>query len=320
MAESTASETTVVQYSRFGGPEVLELVSVPRPVPGEGQVLVEVRAVGVNPIDAKLRSGGRASAPLTKPRGTGTDVSGVVVQLGPDVDGWSQGDEVIASVSGAYATHVVASVGKLTRRPIEWSWEQAAAVGIPVGTAYQSLRSLGVSAGQTLLVHAGSGAVGQAAIQFAVAWGATVVATAGQARHERVRELGGVPVEYGTGLLERVRAAAPQGIDVVLDAAGTDEALETSFALVADRHSIGTIVVGARAAELGIRAWSGGSPAPLTDEEQRMRREGIAVAAGLAREGRFSVEVALTLPLAEASQAQRLVETHEAPGKIVLLP
>jgi len=314
------SETTVVRYSRFGGPEVLELLSVERPVPAEGQVLVEVRAVGVNPIDAKLRSGGRTSAPLTKPRGTGTDASGVIVELGPGIDGWAVGDEVIASVSGAYATQVVASAGKLTAKPVEWSWEQAAAVGIPVGTAYQTLRSLGVSAGKTLLVHAGSGAVGQAAIQFAVAWGATVIATAGQARHDRVRALGGIPVEYGTGLVERVRAAAPQGIDLVLDAAGTDEALEASFELVEDRHSIGTIVAGARAAELGIQAWSGGNPVPLTDEEQRLRREGIAVAAGLAREGRFDVEVALTLPLAEAAQAQRLVETHEAPGKIVLLP
>jgi len=314
------SETTVVRYSRFGGPEVLELVPVERPVPAEGQVLIEVRAVGVNPIDAKLRSGGRSSAPLTKPRGTGTDASGVIAQLGDGVDGWSVGDEVIASVSGAYATHVVASVGKLTAKPAEWSWEQAAAVGIPVGTAYQVLRSLGVTEGKTLLVHAGSGAVGQAAIQFAVAWGATVVATAGQARHERVRALGGVPVEYGKGLVDRVRAAAPQGIDLVLDAAGTDEALEASFELVSDRHNIGTIVVGARAAELGIQAWSGGNPVPLTDEEQRLRREGIAVAAGLAHEGRFDVEVALTLPLAEAAQAQRLVETHEAPGKIVLLP
>jgi NADPH:quinone reductase-like Zn-dependent oxidoreductase len=314
------SESTVVQYSRFGGPEVLELVPVPRPVPGTGQVLVEVRAIGVNPIDAKLRSGLRASAPLTRPRGTGTDVSGVVVQLGAGVDGWSLGDEVIASASGAYATHVVASVGSLTRRPAEWSWEQAASVGIPVGTAYQTLRSLGLTAGRTLLVHAGSGAVGQAAIQFAVAWGAAVIATAGQARHDRVRELGGIPVEYGTGLLERVRAAAPQGIDLVLDAAGTEEALETSFALVSDRHNIGTIVVGARAAELGIQAWSGGNPVPLTEEELALRREGIAAAASLAREGRFDVEVALTLPLSEAAQAQRLVESHEAPGKIVLLP
>ena len=321
MTETPADTgTTAVRYSRIGGPEVLELVEVERPRPGGGEVLIEVRAVGVNPIDAKLRGGVRPSAPFDGPRGTGTDLAGVIVELGGGVAEWSVGDEVIASASGAYATRVVASADKIDRRPAEWSWEQAASVGIPVSTAYQALRSLGVGEGSTLLVHGGSGAVGQAAIQFAVAWGATVIATSGQARHERVRALGGIPVEYGDGLADRVRAAAPEGVDVVLDAAGTDEALRVSFELVADRDRIGTIVVGARAAELGIRAWSGGNPLPLTAEEKRLRREGVAAAAVLATEGRFDVEVALTLPLAEAAQAQRLVESGEAPGKIVLLP
>ena len=314
------AETTVVQYSRIGGPEVLEFVTVPLREPAAGEVVVEVLAIGVNPIDGKLRSGKRKTPPITEPRRVGSDASGVISAVGPGVDDWAVGDEVIVGISGACATFVVASVDALDRKPKEWSFEQGAAVGVPVSTAYQALKSLGLEAGETLLVHAGSGAVGQAAIQFAVAWGATVVATAGPIRQERVRELGGIPVEYGDGLVERVREAAPQGIDVVLDGAGTDEALAASFELVSDRSRIGTIVVGARAAELGIRAWSGGNPVPLTDEEQRLRREGIAVAAGLAHEGRFDVEVALTLPLAEAAQAQRLVETHEAPGKIVLLP
>jgi len=314
------AEATVVQYSEFGGPEVLRLVSVPRPVPSAGQVLVEVLAVGVNPIDGKLRAGKRASAPIAEPRGVGSDASGVIVEVGDGVDGWAVGDEVIVSTSGAYATFLAVDPARLDHKPEEWSFEQAAAVGIPVSTAYQVLRSLGVTSGTTLLIHGGSGAVGQAAIQFAVAWGATVVATAGQAREERVRELGGVPVGYGPGLVDRIRAAAPQGIDVVLDAAGTDEALEASFELVGDRSRIGTIVVGARAAELGIRAWSGGNPVPLSEEEKRLRREGVAAAAELARKGEFDVEVALTLPFDEAAEAQRLVDSHEARGKVVLLP
>jgi len=312
--------TTVVQYSRIGGPEVLELVEVERPVPSGGEVLIDVEAVGVNPIDSKLRAGIRPTPPFDTPRRTGSDLSGVIAGLGDGVEGWAVGDEVIASAGGAYATQVVASAARLDRKPPQWTWEQAASVGIPVSTAYQALRSLGVGEGTTLLIHGGSGAVGQAAIQFAVAWGATVVATSGQTRHERVRAIGGIPVEYGDGLVGRVRAAAPQGVDVVLDAAGTDEALEASFELVADRSRIGTIVAGARAAELGIRAWSGGNPVPLTEEEQQLRREGVAVAAQLAAQGRFDVEVALMLPLAEAAQAQRLVESGEAPGKIVLLP
>jgi len=314
------AETTVVQYSRIGGPEVLEFVTVPLREPAAGEVVVEVLAIGVNPIDGKLRSGKRKTPPITEPRRVGSDASGVISAVGPGVDDWAVGDEVIVGISGAYATFVVASVDALDRKPEEWSFEQGAAVGVPVSTAYQTLKSLGLEAGETLLVHAGSGAVGQAAIQFAVAWGATVVATAGPIRQERVRELGGIPVEYGDGLVERVREAAPQGIDVVLDGAGTDEALAASFELVSDRSRIGTIVVGARAAELGIQAWSGGKPEPLTDEEQRLRREGVAVASVLAAEGRFDVEVGQALPFAQAAEAQRLVDSGEAVGKVVLLP
>ena len=310
---------TVVQYSRVGGPEVLEFASIARPEPSVGEVLVEVLAIGVNPIDGKLRAGIRKSPPITEPRRTGSDASGVIVELGDGVEDWAVGDEVIVSTSGAYATFLAVGVDRLDRKPGEWSFEQAAAVGIPVSTAYQALRSLSVAAGQTLLVHAGSGAVGQAAIQFAVAWGATVVATASEPRHERVRELGATPVEYGPGLVARVRAAAPQGIDVVLDAAGTDEALSASFELVGDRDRIGTIVVGARAEELGIRAWSGGNPVPLSDEEQRLRREGVGAAAALAAQGKFDVEVAEALPFDRAAEAQRRIESGEARGKIVLL-
>ena len=314
------AETTVVQYSRIGGPEVLEFVDVPRPVPAPGEVLVEVLAIGVNPIDGKLRSGFRKTPPITAPRGTGSDASGVIVELGDGVVDWAVGDEVIVSTTGAYATFLAVPVDRLDRKPDEWSFEQAAAVGIPVATAYQALKSLDLTAGQTLLVHGGSGAVGQAAIQFAVAWGATVVATASAERQERVRELGGIPVEYGPGLVERVREVAPDGIDIVLDGAGTDEALAASFELVSDRSNIGTIVVGARAAELGIRAWSGGNPVPLSDEEKRLRREGVAVASGLALEGRFDVEVTETLPFDQAAEAQRRIEAGESRGKIVLLP
>ena len=314
------AETTVVQYSRIGGPEVLEFATLPLADPSAGEVVVEVLAIGVNPIDGKLRSGLRPTPPITTPRRVGSDASGVIVAVGPGVDDWAVGDEVIVSTSGAYATFLLVSADRLDRKPDEWSFEQAAAVGVPVSTAYQALKSLGVSAGDTLLVHGGSGAVGQAAIQFAVAWGATVVATAGPLRQERVRELGGIPVEYGDGLVERIRDAAPEGIDVVLDAAGTDEALAASFELVPDRDRIGTIVVGARAAELGIRAWSGGNPVPLSEEELRLRREGVAVASVLAAEGRFEVEVAQALPFAQAAEAQRLVDSGEAGGKVVLLP
>ena len=259
---------TVIQYARFGGPEVLEAAEYPDPVPGEGKVRIDVKAAGVNPIDWKLRQGTRPSDPIEKPRRLGLDVSGVVSVVGEGVEDWSVGDEVVVrGASGGYASEIVASAGKLVRKPANVSFEHAAALGVPAGTAYQAVASIGAGDGDVLLIHGASGAVGQAAIQFARARGVTVVGTASPRNLDRVRELGAIALEYGDGLVERVREAVPQGVGYVLDMAGTDAALQASFELVADRSHIGTIVVGAKAAELGIKAWSGGSPVPLTPEE-----------------------------------------------------
>ncbi|GLK16435.1 NADP-dependent oxidoreductase [Herbiconiux flava] len=319
-----------IQYRTLGGPEVLEFVTVPTPVAPHGGVVVETRAIGVNPIDVKLRSGLRPSPPITAPRVPGSDAAGVIVSVaetgagadaGADAGAWTVGDEVIVrDAAGAYRTHVPASAAQLVAKPAAVGWNEAAGIGIPVGTAYQALRSLGVDAGQTLLVHGGSGAVGQAAIQFARDRGAAAVATASARNLDRLRELGAIAVEYGEGLLERVQDAAPDGIDRVLDAAGTDEALDVSFALVPDRSHIGTIVVGAKADALGIRAWMGGSPHPLTDEEQAWRREAYGVAADLIAAGRFEVEIAAVYPLAEAAAAQRALASGSLRGKLILDP
>jgi NADPH:quinone reductase-like Zn-dependent oxidoreductase len=312
---------TVVQYSRFGGPEVLEVVEIPTPRAPVDGVVVEVRAAGVNPVDWKLRSGLRASAPLSEPRRVGSDAAGVIAELGAEVRGWSVGDAVIVrGTNGAYATHLVANPGQLVAAPRGLSWEQAAAIGVPVGTAYQVLTSLGVGRGDTLLVHGGSGGVGQAAVQFARAWGATVVATASHANHARLAQLGATPVAYGPGLVDRIRAAAPQGIDVALDAAGTPEAIAASRELVGDHSRIGTIVLGARAAELGIRAWAGGSPVPLTAHEQALRLEAFVAVSELVDRGEFEIEISARFPLAEAAEAQRVSEAGHVRGKIVLVP
>ncbi len=312
---------TVVQYEQLGGPEVLEVVEVPDPAAPAGGVGVRVHAAGVNPIDGKLRSGGRPSGPFTGPRVPGGDAAGTIVEVGDGVDGWAVGDEVVVrGAKGAYATHLVADAAQLVRKPAEVSWEQAASIGIPVSTAYQALVSLGVAEGETLLIHGGSGAVGRAAVQLARRTGATVVATASPANHQRLRELGATPVAYGDGLLERLRAAAPQGYDRILDAVGTDEALETSFALVDDRSGIGTVVVGGRAAELGIQAWAGGNPVPLTAEQSALRDDAYGLVLDLIARGEFEVDIARTFPLAEAAEAARLVESGHPGGKVVLRP
>lgn len=309
-----------IAYTEFGGPEVLRPIEIPEPVPGPGELVIRVEAAGVNPIDAKLRSGARASAAITEPRRVGSDGAGVVAAVGAGVDGFRAGDPVVfAGSPGAYATDVVVAAAHAHPRPPQVTAAQGAALGIPVGTAYQTLRSLSVGAGDTLLVHAGSGAVGQALIQYAVLWGATVIATSSERRFDTVRSLGATPVAYGDGLIDRVRAAAPQGVTVAIDAAGTDEALQTSLELVADRARVATLVRGKDAGGLGIRAFSGGSPVPLTPQQQAWRAEAVPVTLALLAAGRFRVELGRSFPLADAAEAHRAVESG-ADGKTTMVP
>jgi enoyl reductase len=309
-----------IVYTEFGGPDVLTLAEVPDPVPGAGELAVRVEAAGVNPIDWKLRSGLRSSAPFTGPRHIGGDLGGVVTAVGAEVDGFRVGDPVaVFGVQGAYATDLVVPAAKAHVRPANVSAAEGAALGIPISTAYQALRSLAVRAGDTLVVHGGSGAVGQAIIQFAVLWGAAVVATSSEGRFDRVRELGATPVAYGEGLVERIRAVAPEGVTVIIDSAGTDEALDASLDLLADRSRIATIVRGREAAGLGIRAFGGGSPTPLTPQQQAWRVEAVPVGLALLAAGAFSVELGPSFPLADAARAHEVVQQGVA-GKVVLVP
>lgn len=309
-----------IVYTELGGPEVLKLTDIPDPVPGEGQLAVRVEAAGVNPLDGKLRSGLRPSPPIETPRRVGADAAGIVTAIGDGTDGFRVGDPVVLrDIVGAYASDVVVAASNAWVRPPEVSAAEGAALGIPAGTAYQVLRSLAVGATDTLLVHAGSGAVGQAVIQFARLWGATVIATASEARFDRIRELGAIPVTYGEGLADRVRALAPTGITVALDCAGTDEALNASIELVQDKSRVATIVRGRDAAGLGIRAFSGGSPEPLTPQQLAWRAEAVPVTLALMAAGRFSIELAQSFPLADAADAHRALAAG-ATGKIVLVP
>jgi len=310
-----------IVYTEFGSPDVLHLLEVPDPIALDGEAVVRIEAAGANPIDAKLRSAKRPSPPITEPRAVGFDGAGVIESLGDDVDGFAVGDRVaIRDTLGTYASLLAVPVEKMVALPDAVTAAEGAGIGIPAGTAYQALRSLGLTEGDVLLVHGGSGSVGQAAVQFAVAWGAPVIATASPARHDQLRELGATPVAYGDGLLERVREAAPDGVTVVLDCAGTDEAIDVSLELVADRDRIATIVRGPDAASFGIRAFSGGSPAPLSEQELAWRAEALGATVELLAAGDFVIELGPELPLAEAAQAHELMESGTASGKIVLIP
>jgi NADPH:quinone reductase-like Zn-dependent oxidoreductase len=214
-----------VRFSEYGTSEVLGVVDVPAPAPGPGQVRLAVHAAGVNPIDWKIMQGLMSQMiPLDLPAGLGSDVAGVVDQVGEGVTAFVVGDEVLGgSVTPAYASAAVADAAALVTKPTTVPWEVAGTLAGAGGTAWTVLDRLGISKGETLLIHAAAGGVGTFAVQLAVARGVRVIGTASEHNHEQLRWLGTVPVTYGEGLVDRVRAVAPEGVDAVLDASGRGE-------------------------------------------------------------------------------------------------
>ncbi|MEU4290095.1 NADP-dependent oxidoreductase [Kribbella sp. NPDC026596] len=299
-----------VVFTEFGGPEVLRTEEVAEPHAGPGQVRVRVRAAGVNPIDFKIRRGWtKGFIDVTFPATPGMEVAGVVDEAGEGTE-FAIGDEVVGwSATGSYAEHAI--VGNVARKPAGLSWEQA--VGLPVAgeTAQRVLDDLQLKEGETLLLHGAAGAVGSIAAQLAKAAGVTVIGTASPANHDFLRGLGVTPVAYGEGLLDRVREAAPQGIDAVFDTAGQG-GLDESIELRGGTDRIITIAA-MNAGELGIAASMGTTGTP---EE---------IAAGLtsqlqaAADGNLQVRIAGTFALSDAAKAQELSESGHAPGKVVVL-
>lgn len=310
--------TRQVVARAFGGPEELEVIEVPTPAPGRGQVRISVRAVGVNPYDWKQYSGttGLDPANLTS---FGSELSGVVEAVGDQVEGWAVGDEVIATGFGAgsYADAVVVPQGALYPIPSGMPFPQAAVVSVVGGAAWHTIEATGVREGDTVLVHNGAGGVGGVVVQLALLRGATVVATGGPANQEHLRRLGAVPVVYGPGLLHRVRDAAPGGVDVAIDCIGTDEAVDTSVALVVDRARIATIAAFGRAAGLGIKLLGNG---PGADPGSEIRRAGRPEVARLVAEGRLELPIAGTYPLEQTAAAHRESRSGHVAGKLVVIP
>ena len=297
-----------IQIYETGGPEVLRLEDIEEPHAGPGQVRLKVMAAGVNPVDYKIRNGWMPDmAPASWPAIPGLEAAGVVDEVGPGVTGVAVGDEVMApTVTGSYAEYALAVDFAL--KPAGLSWEVAAALPVALETADRVLDVLGVTARETLLVHGAAGAVGAFGVQLAVARGVTVVGTASPRNHDYLRSLGAIPVTYGDGLADRVRALAPQGIDAVFDAAG-QSALEVSIELRGGTERIVTIT-DVRAFELGI-VFSGSS-----------RRFGASLAdyAQLVADNALGVRVAASFALADAGRAHELSETGHAGGKVVLIP
>ncbi len=314
--------TRAVVATAFGGPEVLSLVELPTPEPGPGEIVVDVRAAGVNPADIKSYNGVFGTDPTTLPKRLGSEVSGVVAAVGDGAEGpegpLALGDAVIVHpVRGGYADQVVARAKDAYAKPGELTFEQAAGLMLTGTTAVHLVVATGVGDGDTVLVHGASGGVGSIVVQLAVGRGARVIGTAGRSGHQALRVLGAEPVPYGDGLADRVRALAPDGVDVALDTAGTDEAVDVSVELVSDRSRIATIAAFDRAPGLGIQLLGNG---PGADPGTTLREVARGDLVHLVREGRLRVDVAATFPLAEAAAAHALVVAGLAGGKVVLVP
>ncbi|RPK36767.1 MULTISPECIES: NADP-dependent oxidoreductase [Streptomyces] len=301
-----------ITYSAYGTSDSLQLVDVAPPKVGPGEVLVRVKAAGVNPVDWKIAAG--YIDPIMEVRFPvipGWDVSGVVEAIGPDTFDYAVGDEVFGYLrkdwvqSGTYAELVSAPVRTLARKPRELTFEQAAGIPLAGLTAYQSLTRVGLKAGESVLIHSAAGGTGSLGVQIAVALGLRVIGSAGAHNHDYLRSLGAEPVLYGEGFADRVRALAPEGVDAALDFYG-DDVIATLRSLVKERHRVASIADYNAAAQGAHQLWVRPDTADLTFLGE------------LADAGKLTVNVEHALPLAEAAKAWELSASGRTRGKIVL--
>jgi len=298
-----------VRFSRFGGPEVLEIVDLPDPQPGPGQVRIAVRAAGVNPSDWKKREG---LMDPELPQTLGYEAAGVVDELGEGAADVAVGDRVFGFSAEGAAQAELAVLSHYAPIPPSLDFPGAAALPAAVETATRALDQLAgggkSGSGSTLLVNGASGSVGSAAVQLAVVRGARVIGTASPANHEYLRSLGAEPVAYGEGLVERVRALTPDGVDLALDVAGSG-VLPELIELAGGPEHVVTIADFNGAQEHGVRFSRGDAGRAL---------HALADVGELIESGRFSLPVAQTFPLAEIAAAHRVSEGGHVRGKIVL--
>jgi NADPH:quinone reductase-like Zn-dependent oxidoreductase len=301
-----------VQFDEYGGTEVLRVVDAAPPDAGPGQVRVAVRAAGVNPIDARIMRGDMAEVmPLQLPAGLGSDVSGVVDQVGSGVSDFRVGDDVMgASLTPAMSEFALADPGNLVPKPTDMSWEVAGGVAGAGGTAWAVLNRLDITEGETLLIHAAAGGVGTFAVQLAVARGARVIGTASERNFDYLRAIGAEPVAYGVGLANRVRAIAPNGVDAVLDASGRGE-IPASIELAGGPERVLTLVA-FDAAAAGIQVFVG-----ATDDARGPALRDIV---SLMERGMLNVPIWRTFGLSDAAEALRTSEIGHLHGKIVITP
>ncbi len=300
-----------VRFQEYGDIDVLEVVDVPRPVPGPGQALVRVKAAGINIGEAKIRQGLLHERwPATFPSGQGSDLAGVVEETGSGVTGPAVGDEVLGHTDGraSQAEYVVVEEADLIPKPSAVPWEVAGSLFVAGTTAYATVRAVSAGEGDTLVVAGAAGGVGSIAVQLASMHGAAVIGLAGAANHQWLRDHGVVPVSYGDGTIERIGEVAGH-VDAFIDAFGGGY-VETALELGVDPDRIDTIADFAAVERFGVKA-----EGSATAAEPAVLSELVQLVAA----GRLEVPIAATYPLAQVREAYRQLEGGHVRGKIVLV-
>lgn len=302
-----------VMFDRYGGLDVLELREVERPTPDAGEVLVRVKAAGINPGEASIREGRlHERFPASFPSGEGSDLAGVVEELGEGVERFAIGDEVIGFTHrrASHAELVLVEAGNLIPRPAKVSWEAAGALFVAGSTAYATIHAVAPQRGETLIVSGAAGGVGSLAVQLGVHAGAKVIGIASEGNHEWLAQHGAIGVAYGDGLLERLREAAGGEVDAFIDTYGSGY-VGIALELGVPRERIDTIADFDAVEREGVKG----------DGSAAAANAGVlAELAALIEDGELEVPIAKTFPLERVRDAFAELERRHTRGKIVLVP
>lgn len=301
-----------VRFEQYGGVDVLTVPEVPTPVPGPGQVLVQVKAAGINPGEAKIRDGLLHERwPATFPSGQGSDLAGVVAALGTGAVGVAMGENVIGYTDNraSQAEYVVVEVEHLTPKPDVVPWEVAGGLNVAGAAAYAAVRAVAPGPGDTVVVSGAAGGVGSIAVQLARLTEATVIGLAAQHNHDWLSAHGVVPVAYGDGVADRIQQAAPK-VDAFIDTYGGDY-VQLALELGVTPERIDTIANFSAVQQYGVKAEGNAVGASAGT---------LAKLAGLIAIAQLKVPIAATFPLADVRDAYRLLASGHVRGKIVLIP
>jgi NADPH:quinone reductase-like Zn-dependent oxidoreductase len=297
-----------LQFTAYGGPEVLTWGDAPEPHAGPGQIRIAVRAASVNPIDWKTLAGAMSGGqPMVGTSYLGYDAAGVVDEVGEGVTGVSVGDDMLGRGQNTQAEYAV--LDSWAVKPTSIDWAVAAAAGVAGETSERGLRLLGVKAGDTIFIDGGAGGVGAAAVQMAVARGVKVIASSSEANQDYLVELGATPVLYGEGEVARVRAAAGGPVDAVFDVAGKTP-VEDLISLAPEPAQVLTIANFA-AGQAGARVTGGGADSHPN--------EALAEVAELLAQNKLAIKIQ-TFPFHRAADAYRISQGGHVRGKLVLVP